>query len=43
VGFWVAALAVLVFGEKVAPMGERLGRIMGAGLIAAGITLMIAM
>ncbi len=38
---WVAALAVLVLVEKVAPMGERLGRITGAGLIAAGIALMI--
>jgi predicted metal-binding membrane protein len=38
---WVAAIAVLVFVERVAPNGERLGRIAGAALIVAGIALVV--
>jgi predicted metal-binding membrane protein len=33
---WVAALAVFVLMEKVAPVGERLGRIGGAVLVTGG-------
>jgi predicted metal-binding membrane protein len=33
---WVAALAVFVLLEKVAPVGERLGRIAGAVLVTGG-------
>jgi predicted metal-binding membrane protein len=36
---WVAAIAVFVLGEKLAPAGVRLGRVAGAGLIVAGIAL----
>jgi predicted metal-binding membrane protein len=38
---WVAAIAVLVFVERVAPKGETLGRIAGAALIVAGIALVV--
>ena len=34
---WVAAIAIFILAEKVAPKGETLGRIAGAALIAAGI------
>lgn len=38
---WVAAIALFALVEKVAPKGERLGRIMGAALIVAGVTLIV--
>ncbi|HEY7521678.1 MAG TPA: DUF2182 domain-containing protein [Methylomirabilota bacterium] len=39
--FWVAAIAVLVLAEKVAPRGDALARVGGVGLIAAGVLLAI--
>jgi predicted metal-binding membrane protein len=39
---WVAAIAGFVLVEKAAPMGERLGRIMGGALIVAGIALLVS-
>jgi predicted metal-binding membrane protein len=38
---WVAAIAGLVFVEKVAPGGELIGRIAGAALLVAGIALIV--
>jgi predicted metal-binding membrane protein len=38
---WVAALALLVLVEKVAPFGETVGRIGGIGLVAGGVFLWI--
>jgi predicted metal-binding membrane protein len=38
---WVAAIAGFVLVERIAPGGERLGRIAGAALILAGIALII--
>ena len=35
--FWVAVIALLVMAEKVLPKGEVLGKLAGAGLVAAGI------
>jgi predicted metal-binding membrane protein len=35
--FWVAAIAVFVLVEKVAPRGDLIGRFAGAALIVAGI------
>lgn len=37
---WVATIAAFILVEKLAPKGERLGQIAGAGLILAGIALM---
>jgi predicted metal-binding membrane protein len=34
---WIAALALAVFVEKVAPAGQFLGRAMGFGLVAWGL------
>lgn len=39
---WVAAIAVFVLGEKLAPEGVRLGRVAGAALIVAGIALIVS-
>ena len=36
---WVAAIAVFVLVEKVAPRGDLIGRFAGAALIVAGIAL----
>jgi predicted metal-binding membrane protein len=38
---WVAILAVFVLVEKVVPGGERLGRVTGAVLVAAGLAMML--
>jgi predicted metal-binding membrane protein len=38
---WVAAMAVLVLVEKVAPGGDLIGRIAGAALLVAGIALIV--
>jgi predicted metal-binding membrane protein len=38
---WVAAIAVFVLVEKVAPRGELIGRIAGGTLIVAGIALIV--
>jgi predicted metal-binding membrane protein len=38
--FWVAAIALAVLVEKVAPAGRALGRMAGAALIAAGIVVL---
>ncbi|NKJ49822.1 metal-binding protein [Burkholderia sp. SG-MS1] len=39
---WIAALALIVFMEKILPGGERVGRVLGAVLIAwAGLTLLV--
>jgi predicted metal-binding membrane protein len=40
--FWIAALAVLVLVEKVAPFGRIVARLAGLGFIAAGIWLLAA-
>ncbi|AAP85868.1 DUF2182 domain-containing protein (plasmid) [Cupriavidus necator H16] len=38
---WIAALSLIVFVEKIVPGGDRLGRVLGAVLIAwAGVTLL---
>jgi predicted metal-binding membrane protein len=39
--FWVAAIAVFVLVEKVAPRGDLIGRFAGAALIVAGIALSV--
>jgi predicted metal-binding membrane protein len=39
---WVAAIATLVLIEKVAPFGETIARVSGAGLAAAGLVLLLA-
>jgi predicted metal-binding membrane protein len=39
--FWIIGLALLVLVEKVAPAGQWVGRIMGAGLIAWGGALLL--
>jgi predicted metal-binding membrane protein len=39
--FWVAAIAVIVLVEKVAPRGETVGRVAGLGLTAAGVLLLV--
>jgi predicted metal-binding membrane protein len=38
---WVAVIAGLVLVEKVAPKGDHVGRIAGAALLVAGITLIV--
>jgi predicted metal-binding membrane protein len=38
---WVAAIAVFILVEKVAPRGNLIGRIAGAALIVAGIALIV--
>jgi hypothetical protein len=39
---WIAALALIVFVEKILPGGERVGRVLGVALIAwAGVTLLV--
>ena len=38
---WVAAIAIFVLLEKVAPQGELTARVAGAGLTAAGIALLL--
>jgi len=38
---WIAALAILVLAEKVIPAGRALSRIAGAGLVAAGVWLIL--
>jgi predicted metal-binding membrane protein len=39
---WIAALALIVFIEKILPGGERVGRVLGVVLIAwAGVTLLV--
>jgi predicted metal-binding membrane protein len=38
---WVAALAVFVLVEKVAPYGERIGIASGVALTAAGVWMMV--
>jgi predicted metal-binding membrane protein len=38
---WVAVITVLVMLEKVVPKGEWLGRVVGIGLLVAGITLLV--
>jgi predicted metal-binding membrane protein len=40
---WVAALALLVAIEKLAPGGERLATLLGAALIAAGLVKLVAL
>jgi predicted metal-binding membrane protein len=35
---WMALVAALVFAEKVMPFGEVLARIIGVGLLLAGMT-----
>lgn len=40
---WVAAVAVAVAVEKLAPRGDQVGRAMGAGLFAAGSLKLLAM
>lgn len=39
---WMAALAVFVLAEKIAPRGDRIARLAGAALIAAGAVLLIS-
>jgi predicted metal-binding membrane protein len=39
--FWIIGLALLVLVEKVAPAGQWVGRVMGAGLIAWGGALLL--
>jgi predicted metal-binding membrane protein len=34
---WIAALAILVLAEKVVPAGRAVSRVVGLGLVAAGI------
>jgi predicted metal-binding membrane protein len=39
---WIAALALIVFVEKILPGGERVGRVLGVVLIVwAGVTLLV--
>src|SRR4029453_9023708 len=40
---WIAALSIVVAIEKLAPYGERLSQLLGAGLIAAGVWRMLAL
>jgi predicted metal-binding membrane protein len=40
---WIAALSIVVAIEKLAPHGERLSQLLGAGLIAAGVWRMLAL
>lgn len=37
---WMAAVALLILGEKVLPGGERVARVSGVGLIAAGVAVL---
>jgi predicted metal-binding membrane protein len=39
---WIAALAILVLGEKVIPAGRQISGIVGAGLIACGAWLLVS-
>src|SRR5262249_24138538 len=38
---WVAALAIVVLVEKVVPGGERIARVIGIGLVATGVVLIV--
>jgi predicted metal-binding membrane protein len=38
---WVAALAVVVLVEKIVPGGERIARLGGLALVAAGLLLIV--
>jgi predicted metal-binding membrane protein len=40
---WIAALSIVVAIEKLAPHGDRLGRLLGAALIAVGVWRVIAL
>jgi predicted metal-binding membrane protein len=39
---WVAAITIFVLIEKAAPYGQRVGRVCGACLVAAGVFLVFA-
>jgi predicted metal-binding membrane protein len=39
--FWIVGLALYVLGEKLLPAGQRLGRLAGAGLVVAGVGLLV--
>jgi len=39
---WVAALSIAVAIEKMAPHGERLASMLGFGLLAAGLSRLLA-
>jgi len=38
---WIAALAILVLFEKLAPIGRLVARLMGLGFIVCGVWLLI--
>lgn len=39
---WIGAIAVLVLLEKLVPFGARVGRMIGAALLAAGVSVLLA-
>ena len=40
--YWIAVLALFVLLEKTAPPGHRLASLSGLGLVAWGVTLLVA-